>query len=338
MSADVNRRVVLVSRPKGIPVPGDFRVETEALAPLAEGQVRIDVSRLSIDAFIRTMLETSGYHGSIPEGMTVVALGVGQVRESRDPNLKAGDWVSGPLMAQTVATLPAGMLTRIDTGRAPATAYLGPLGLTTGLTAYVGVRKVGLVRAGETFVVSAAAGAVGCMAGQIAKLDGARVVGIAGGPEKCRFLTEEVGFDAAVDYKRDDVVEQLRAAAPGGVDVYFDNVGGPLLDVVLDQIKLHARIVICGAISQYSGDMSKGVRGPALYLRLAERQSRMEGFAVTHFPEALPEADATIAGWLQEGRVRLPEHVVHGLDHFGEALAMLFTGGHTGKLLLAPSE
>jgi NADPH-dependent curcumin reductase CurA len=335
MSTDSNRKVVLASRPRGVPAPGDFRVETEALAPLADGQVRVDVSHLSIDAFIRTALETSGYHGSIPLGGTVVALGVGRVRESRAATLAAGDWVSGPLLAQSVATLPAAMLSRIDVQRAPATAYLGVLGLTTGLTAYVGVRRVGRVQAGETFVVSAAAGAVGSVAGQIAKQDGARVVGIAGGEAKSRFLTQQLGFDAAVDYKRDDVADQLRAAAPGGVDVYFDNVGGPLLDVVLDQIKLRARIVICGAISQYSGDMSRGVRGPALYLRLAERQSRMEGFAVTHFPEALAEGEAALAGWMREGRIRLPEHVVHGLESFGAALATLFTGGHTGKLLLA---
>ena len=335
MAADVNRKVVLASRPRGGLVPGDFRVETEALAPLADGQVRVDVSRLSIDAFIRTTLESSGYHGSVPVGSTIVALGVGQVRESRAANLKAGDWVSGPLMAQSVATLPGAMFEKLDLALAPASAHLGVLGLTTGITAFVGVRKIGLVRAGDAFVVSAAAGAVGAMAGQIAKQDGARVVGIAGGPEKCAFLTRELGFDAAVDYKRGDVAAQLRAAAPKGVDVFFDNVGGELLDVVLDQINLRARIVICGAISQYSGDMSKGVRGPALYLRLAERHARMEGFAVTHFPELFPEAKATLAGWLRDGRVRLPEHEVEGLDQFGAALATLFSGGHTGKLLLA---
>jgi hypothetical protein len=335
MPAAVNRKVVLASRPQGALRPEDFRVEEEALAPLADGQVRVDVSHLSIDAFIRTTLESSGYHGSVPLGSTVVALGVGRVRESRAPELAAGDWVNGPLLAQSVATLPAAMLRKLDTQRAPASAYLGALGLTTGLTAYAGVRRVGQVRAGETFVVSAAAGAVGSMAGQIAKQDGARVVGIAGGPDKCRFLTKELGFDASVDYKGDDVAAQLRAAAPMGVDVYFDNVGGELLDVVLDQINLRARIVICGAISQYSGDMSRGVRGPALYLRLAERQSRMEGFAVNHFPELYAEAEATLAGWLASGAVRLPEHVVRGLDQFGAALATLFTGGHTGKLLLA---
>jgi len=335
VTSETNHKVVLAARPSGAPEPGCFRLEEEALLALAEGQARVDVSHLSIDAFIRTTLETSAYHGSVPLGGTIVALGVGRVRESRAAELRPGDWVFGPLMAQAVATLPAALLRKLDTKRAPATAYLGVLGLTTGQTAYVGVREVGKVRPGDTFVVSAAAGAVGCMAGQIAGLEGARVVGIAGGPQKCRRLTSELGFDAAVDYKRDDVAEQLRAAAPGGIDVYFDNVGGWLLDVVLDQIKLRARVVICGAISQYGGELAKGVRGPALYLRLAERQARMEGFAVTHFPQALGPAEDALASWLQAGRVRLPEHVVKGLENFGSALATLFTGGHTGKLLLA---
>jgi len=335
VSTETNRKVVLVARPRGVPAPSDFRLEEERLVPLGDGQVRVDVGHLSIDAFIRTTLAGPGFHGAVPVGGTVMALGVGRVRESSAPGLVAGDWVFGPLLAQTVATLPAGMLRKLDTKLAPATAYLGALGLTTGLTAYVGVRKVGGVRPGECFVVSAAAGAVGCMAGQIAKLEGARVVGIAGGEHKARFLTETLGFDAAVDYKAGDVAAQLRAAAPDGIDVYFDNVGGPLLDVVLDQIRLRARIVICGAISQYSDDMSSGVRGPALYLRLAERQSRMEGFAVTHFPELFPEAEAALASWLASGRVRLPEHSVEGLERFAEALAMLFTGGHTGKLLIS---
>ena len=335
MTSETNRKVVLAARPRDVPEPGSFRLEEETLLALGEEQARVDVSHLSIDAFIRTTLETSAYHGSVPLGGTIVALGVGRVRESRSPDLKPGEWVFGPLLAQSVATLPAALFRKIDTKRAPATAYLGVLGLTTGQTAYVGVREVGKVRARETFVVSAAAGAVGCMAGQIAKLDGARVVGIAGGREKCLFLTSELGFDAAVDYKRDDVADQLRAAAPGGIDVYFDNVGGWLLDVVLDQIKPRARVVICGAISQYGGELAKGVRGPALYLRLAERQARMEGFAVTHFPEALGPAEDALASWLRDERVRLPEHVVKGLENFGSALATLFTGGHTGKLLLA---
>ena len=162
-----------------------------------------------------------------------------------------------------------------------------------------------------------------------------RVVGIAGGEKKCRYLTGELGFDAAVDYKGEDVAERLRELAPGGVDVFFDNVGGELLDVVLDQIREGSRVVICGAISQYHGDMSRGVRGPALYLRLAERHARMEGFAVNHFEARYAEAYEALGEWLASGRIRLDEHVEEGIDRFGEALRMLFTGGHTGKLLLA---
>jgi hypothetical protein len=183
--------------------------------------------------------------------------------------------------------------------------------------------------------VSAAAGAVGSLAGQIARIDGARVIGIAGGAAKCKHVVEQLGFDAAIDYKRDDVGARLAELAPEGVDVFFDNVGGELLDVVLDRIRLGARIVICGAISQYSGDMSRGVRGPALYLRLAERHARMEGFAVFHFASDYAEAQAALAEWLASGRLRLHEQVEHGLEHFGATLAMLFDGRHTGKLLLA---
>jgi NADPH-dependent curcumin reductase CurA len=330
-----NRKVVLAARPNGVPRPEDFRVEEEPLPPLDEGQVRVEVSHLSIDAFIRTSLEPVSYHGSVPLGGTVVAFGVGRVRESRFEALSAGTGVVGPLGTQSVATIPGSLLHAVDETRAPLTASLGVLGLTTGMTAYVGVRKVGAVRPGDRFLVSGAAGAVGSVAGQIAKLEGAHVIGIAGGPEKCRHLVEALGFDAAIDYKNEDVAERLRALAPDGIDVYFDNVGGPLLDVVLDQIRLGARVVICGAISQYSGDLSKGVEGPKLYLRLAERCARMEGFAVNHYREALREAEAALADWLAAGRIRLPEHVEHDLERFGATLAMLFEGGHVGKLLLA---
>jgi NADPH-dependent curcumin reductase CurA len=241
----------------------------------------------------------------------------------------------GPLCAQTIATLPDIMLQPIDEKRAPITAYLGVLGMTTGLTAYFGIREVGHVKPGETVVVSAAAGAVGSLAGQIARLDGARVIGIAGGPDKCRHLTKELGFDAAVDYKGEDVDARLRELAPEGIDVYFDNVGGEMLDIVLDQIREQARVVICGAISQYHGDMSKGVRGPNLYLRLAERHARMEGYAVSHFAAQFGPAEAQLAEWLASGALRLPEQVEHGIENFGATLQMLFDGGNTGKLLLA---
>jgi hypothetical protein len=335
MAAETNRKVVLAHRPSGIPEPSCFRVEQEALSPLEGGQVRVDVSHLSIDAFIRTSLEEVAYHQPVPIGGTITALGVGRVRESRSDRFAPGDAVMAPLGAQTIATLPDVMVQPIDEKRAPITAYLGVLGMTAGLTAYFGIREVGHVQAGETVVVSAAAGAVGSLAGQIARLDGAHVIGIAGGPDKCRYLTKELGFDAAVDYKGEDVDARLREVAPEGIDVYFDNVGGPMLDVVLDQIREQARVVICGAISQYHGDMSQGVRGPNLYLRLAERHARMEGFAVSHFGAQFGPAQSQLADWLAEGVLKLPEHVENGIENFGATLQMLFEGGHTGKLLLA---
>jgi NADPH-dependent curcumin reductase CurA len=335
MATETNRRVILAERPKGIPEPSCFRIEEEALSPLEDGQVRIDVSHLGIDAFIRTTLEEVAYHTPTPIGGTITALGVGRVRESRSDRFKPGDAVMAPLGVQTIATLPDIMLQPVDEKRAPITAYLGVLGMTTGLTAYFGIREVGQVQAGETVVVSAAAGAVGSLAGQIAGLDGGRVIGIAGGPDKCRLLTKELGFDAAIDYKGEDVDSRLRALAPEGIDVYFDNVGGPMLDIVLDQIRERARVVICGAISQYQGDMSQGVRGPKLYLRLAERHARMEGYAVSHFGSQFAPAQAELADWLATGALKLPEHIEHGIENFGATLKLLFEGGNTGKLLLA---
>jgi NADPH-dependent curcumin reductase CurA len=328
-----NRKVVLARRPDGMPGFDDFRLEEEALRAPNEGEVLIANDTLSIDAFIRTTLDETSFHTSAPIGGTVSAIGVGRVVESGSAGLEPGDGVVGPLSAQTHALLSADYVQKVDEKRAPLRAYLGILGLTTGITAWVGVRLVGRVRRGETFVVSAGAGAVGSVAGQIAKLEGARVIGIAGGSDKLRTMTDELGFDAGIDYKGEDVDARLRELAPDGVDVFFDNVGGDLLDVVLDQIRLRARVVICGAISQYQhmGD----VRGPRLYLRLAERQARMEGFAVNHFEDRYEEASIELAKWLDAGQIQLGEHVEQGIDRFPAALRMLFEGGHTGKLLVS---
>ena len=335
--AETNRRVVLARRPDGLPVASDFRIEEEAAGAPPDGHVLVAVEHLSIDAFIRTILEESSYHPSVPIGETVTAFGVGRIIASNAPGWNVGDAVRGPLLVQTLATVPVEKIEKVDTDRAPLTAYLGVLGLTSGVTAYVGVRDVGAVKPGDTFVVSGAAGGVGSIAGQIARIDGARVIGIAGGAQKQEHLEKDLGFDAVIDYKREDVDARLRELAPDGVDVFFDNVGGENLDVVLDQIRIGARVVICGAISQYEGDFSRGVRGPSLYLRLAERNARMEGFAVNNCLERAPEAEAALAGWLASGEIRQREHIEHGIERFAETLGLLFNGGHMGKLLLAPS-
>ncbi len=334
----VARRVTLAARPDG-PVTDDcFAVVEETLdadAPVAAGQVSIRVDTLSIDAFIRTVLEERSYHRSARLGGVIPALGVGTVLASAVDGIEPGDQVYGPLGAQTHAVLPGMLLRRLDVSTVPATAYLGALGMTTGLTAYFGIVEVGAVGPTDTVVVSGAAGAVGSMAVQIARLAGAsRVIGIAGGPTKCAYLVDELGADAAIDHRTgvSGMADRLRELAPEGIDVFFDNVGGEVLDVVLDQIAERGRIVLCGAISQY--EHMDDVRGPRNYLKLAERRARMEGFAVTHFESEFPQAEAVLGDWLATGRLGMREHVEHGLDAFGATLRTLLDGGHHGKLLL----
>ena len=337
MAAHTNRRIVLAKRPEGVPTLDCFALEEVPVGELAEGDVLIQSECLSIDAFIRTTLNADSFHGSSPVGGTITALGVGRVLESANPDFAPGDGVVAPLGAQTLALVPAAMaamVQKVDEKRAPLRTYLGALGMTTGLTAYFGILDVGQVKEGDTVVVSAAAGAVGSIVGQIAKIKGARVIGTAGGADKVKFLVDELGFDGAIDYKGEDVAKRLDELAPDGIDVFFDNVGGELLDIVLDRIRDRARVVICGAISQYDDQMSKGVRGPSLYLRLAERYSRMEGFTVSHFMERFPEAADQIIDWLDSGQLRMPEHLEVGIERFPAALIGLFTGSNTGKQLV----
>ncbi len=332
-------RVTLAARPHGALTDECFaiaeaEIDIEA-TPADHVVVRVDT--LSIDAFIRTTLEDRAYHGSSPIGSTVVALGVGTVLTSAADGFAVGDRVFGPLGAQSIAVLPSVMLRVIDVSTVSATAYLGALGLTTGLTAYFGIVDVGAVGPTDTVVVSGAAGAVGSMACQIARLTGAaRVIGIAGGPIKAAYVVDELGATAAIDYRNDDVASRLRELAPEGVDVFYDNVGGEVLDIVLEQVAERGRIVLCGAISQY--EHMDDVRGPRNYLKLAERHARMEGFAVTHFAAEFPRAEAALRGWLASGELSMREHVEHGLDAFPSSLRMLLSGGHYGKLLVRVHE
>ncbi len=332
---ETNQRVVLVERPVGPATPECFALEPEPVAPLEEGEVRVEVAYLSIDAALRTMLRGEGFHLQVGIGETVRAGGVGRVIESRADGFEPGQAVRGQMGAQTLLTTPAKRMEKIDESRAPLSTYLGALGGSTGVTAWIGVREIAKPVAGEVFVVSAAAGAVGSIAGQIAKIDGARVIGIAGGPDKCRHLVETLGFDAAIDYKNSDVNEQLKGLAPDGLNVFYDNVGGPILDAALDNLALRARVVICGAISQY--DDMDNVTGPSLYLRLAERQSRMEGFAYFHFPDSFETALDDLAGWLADGSLVMPEEILEGIESFPRAVQFMFDGGNTGKLMVKVS-
>jgi len=329
-----NTRVQLVKRPVGEATPECFSLATEVLGDLGPNQVRVAVEYISVDAGTRTMLRGEGFHQQVGLGDTILASGVGRVIDSNLPDWQVGQTVRGGLGAQTIATINAEHLERIDESVAPLSAYLGVLGGSTGVTAWIGMRHVAQIKAGDVFVVSAAAGAVGSIAGQIARREGAHVIGIAGGARKVTYLVDHLGFHAAIDYKNEDVNARLRELAPKGVNVFFDNVGGPILDAVLDNLAMRAKVVICGAISQY--DDMDNVTGPSMYLRLAERQSTMEGFAFFHFPESIGPAVAELSQWIADDALRFDEEILNGIARYPEALQYMFNGGNIGKLLVKP--
>jgi NADPH-dependent curcumin reductase CurA len=264
-------------------------------------------------------------------GDVMRALAAGRVIASKDPGLGVGDHVTGLLGVQEYAIAKASAVVKVDTALAPLPVYLGTLGMP-GMTAYFGLLDIGRPAEGETVVVSGAAGAVGGVVGQIAKLKGARVVGIAGGAEKCRYVVEELGFDAAVDYKAEDVAAGLGRHCPRGIDVYFDNVGGEILDAALARLARHARVVICGAISQYNA--TGGMIGPANYMSLLVNHASMTGFVFSDYLDRIPEAAREMAGWLAAGKLKSREDIAEGLATFPDTLLRLFTGANTGKLLL----
>ena len=323
----------LAARPVGLPKPSDWEYVEEPAPEPADGQFLVELEYLSLDPAMRGwMNEARSYVPPVGIGEVMRAGGIGRVVESRAPDRAVGDLVSGMFGVQRYAISDGRGITAVDTTLAPAPVHLGVLG-ATGLTAYFGLLDVGRPEPGQTVVVSGAAGAVGSVAGQIARIKGCRAVGIAGGPEKCEWLTEELGFDAAIDYKRGDVRAQLREHAPDGVDVYFDNVGGEILDDVLRRIARGARIVLCGAISQYNAEQPP--RGPANYMQLLVARASMTGFLVFDYAERYAEGVAQLAQWRQSGELRSREDVVRGgLNRFPEVLLMLFRGENTGKLIL----
>ncbi|HEY3019325.1 MAG TPA: NADP-dependent oxidoreductase [Solirubrobacteraceae bacterium] len=328
-----NHQIRLAARPTGLPKPSDWEHTTEPAREPGDGEVLVRTLYLSLDPAMRGwMNEGRSYIEPVALGDVMRAGGVGEVVASRTPDLAEGAHVSGLLGAQEYATLPAKTVIPVDPSLAPLPVYLGALGLT-GMTAYFGLLDVGQAKEGDTVVVSGAAGAVGSVTGQIAKIKGCRAVGIAGGEEKCRWLVDELGFDAAIDYKNENVGRALRTHAPDGVDVFFDNVGGDILDAVLVGLARGARVVICGAISQYNA--TGAMRGPANYMMLLVNRARMEGFVVFDYASRYGEAAKELAGWLSDGRLKAREDIVEGgLDAFHDTLLKLFRGENVGKLVL----
>lgn len=327
-----SRQYLLASRPVGTPTAENWDyVETE-LTPLSSQQVKVKVLYISLDPAMRGwMNDGKSYIPPVAIGEVMRAGGVGQVVESTDANFSEGDYVYGGFGVCDYAVVPTQGIHKVDKNLAPLARYLGVLGMP-GMTAYFGLLDTGLPKAGETVVVSGAAGAVGTVVGQIAKIKGCRVVGIAGGEEKCRYLVDELGFDGAVDYKNENVQKGLKQHCPNGVDVFFDNVGGDILDDVLTRINMKARIVVCGAISQYNN--TTPVKGPSNYLTLLVNRARMEGIVVFDNIENYGKAAAEMAGWIAEGKLIAKEHVVEGLATFPDTLLMLFRGENFGKLVI----
>jgi NADPH-dependent curcumin reductase CurA len=328
-----NQQIRLAARPTGLPDSSSWELTSEPVPSPGPGELVVEVSHLSIDPAMRAWMNAgASYIEAVEVGAVMRALGLGTVTASEHPEFAVGDHVSGVFGVQEFARSDGRGLVKVDPTAAPLPTYLGALGIS-GITAYFGLLDVGRLKEGETVVVSGAAGSVGSVAGQIAKLKGCRVIGIAGGPEKCAWILEELGFDAAIDYKAEDVRVALRERAPDRVDVFFDNVGGEILDAVMTRLARGARIVISGGISQYNAQQ---VHGPRNYLALIAARGTMTGFVVFDYFERYPEAIAALAGWLREGKLVSREHIVEGgVQAFPDTLLKLFAGENTGKLVLA---
>jgi len=330
----MNDQVVLVERPTTILEPSTTRLQSVEVPEPEDGEALVEVGYLSIDPTIRTWMDDApGYLPPIGIGEVVRSGGIGRVIATKSPRYNVGDLVFGTVGWQRYCIAGHGQqaMTVLPAGVDPLLA-INVLGVT-GLTAYFGMTDVGKIREGDVVVVSGAAGATGSSAGQIAKILGAKtVIGIAGTPEKCALLTSELGYDVAINYKTDDVASALRTAAPKGVDLFFDNVGGQILDIVLAQLAMRGRVVLCGAISQYTTPGRP--LGPANYLNLIIKRGRMEGFIILDYADRYGEAQGHLLTWLLEGKLHHAEHVLDGLDRAPEALNLLFTGGNTGKVIV----
>jgi hypothetical protein len=333
---DANTRIVLAARPVGEPTPADFRLETGPVPRPGPGEVLVRVGWLSLDPYMRGRMSTAkSYAKPVEIGETMVGGAVGEVLASNAPDFRPGDHVFGYLGWQTHAVADAAALRKLDPGEAPVQTALGVLGMP-GMTAWTGLRNIGRPKRGETVAVAAAAGPVGSLVGQIAKLQGCRAVGIAGGPDKCRYLVEELGFDAAVDHRAPDLPERLAQACPDGIDVYFENVGGAVWDAVLPLLNDFARVPVCGLVAAYN--LTAPPPGPdrtmLLMRQVLVKRLTLRGFIVWDFNDQEAEFRPEVGAWLREGRVKHREDVTQGLENAPEAFIGMLKGRNLGKALV----
>ncbi len=328
----LNHKFELAARPVGMPKRSDWKYVEEPVCEPSAGELLVRILYISLDPAMRGwMNEGRSYIAPVGIGEVMRALALGRVLASRNSKFAVGDYVHGPLGVQEFALTNGYGLTKVDPSAAPLPVYLSTLGMP-GMTAYFGLLDLGQPKPGETLVVSGAAGAVGTAVGQIAKIKGCHVVGIAGGAQKCDYVVKDLGFDAAIDYKVEDVRKGLQKHCPKGLNIYFDNVGGDILDLVLTQIARGARIVICGAISQYN--KTTPIKGPSNYLSLLVNRASMKGFLVFDYASRYGEAAREMAGWLAAGKLKSREDIVEGLETFPETFLKLFKGENVGKLVL----
>jgi NADPH-dependent curcumin reductase CurA len=328
-----NQQQILAHRPVGMPTSDTWTLTETEVPELKEGEVLIRNHYVSLDPAMRGWLnDARSYIPPVQLGEVMRAGTVGEVIKSNNhPQFKVGDVLSGWGGVQEYTVTDGANYYQVDTRLAPMPTYIGTLGMP-GMTAYFGILEVGKLKDGDVVVVSGAAGAVGSVVGQIAKIKGCTVVGIAGGPEKCRYVVEELGFDACIDYKNDSVAAGLKEHCPKGMDVYFDNVGGEILDHCLARLKMNARIVICGAISQYNN--KENVVGPKNYLSLLVNRATMQGMVVFDYAPKYGEAARQMGQWMAEGKLKSREDVYEGIENFYDTFKRLFSGEKKGKLVL----
>jgi NADPH-dependent curcumin reductase CurA len=331
--SDSNRQVILISHPEGMPTEANFALREAAMPKPREGEVLVKSLYISVDPYMRALMsERSSYMMSTFQLNEPITGGVvGKVVESKSPQFNPGDTVIGFLNWADYSVANGADLKQIDQTTAPASTALGVLGMP-GMTAYFGLLEIGQPQKDETVVISGAAGAVGGLVGQIAKIKGARTVGIAGSNEKINLLTKELGFDAAVNYKSPRFAEELKKACPKGVDVYFDNVGGTVTDNVLSLLNRSGRMVVCGQISQYNQD--KPDIGPRPFLTFLNKGALMKGFLVMNYYERFPEGLQQMAQWIKEGKLKYKETITNGLENTPKAFIALFKGENIGKQLV----
>jgi NADPH-dependent curcumin reductase CurA len=333
---NVNHKFELAARPVGMPKRSDWNYREEPVRDPGEGELLVKILYISLDPAMRGwMNEGKSYVVPVGIGEVMRAGALGQVIASKNPKFAVGDHVYGGFGVQEFALSNGNGISKVDPSAFPLPVYLGTLGMP-GMTAYFGLLDIGQPKPGNTVVVSGAAGAVGAVVGQIAKIKGCTAVGIAGGADKCDYIVKDLGFDAAIDYKSEDVRKSLQKHCPKGIDIYFDNVGGEILDAALSQLARGARIVICGAISQYNN--TTPIKGPSNYLSLLVNRASMTGMVVFDYANRYHEAAREMAGWIKEGKLKSREHIVEGLETFPDTLLKLYKGENTGKLVLKVAE